>query len=516
MARKTKPSFVLELPLRTSPADERALSIILDAARNIGNAALGEGLRRLDLMRESKAYQAARRLPKGAPRSPERKARADEFKRLFEVYELTGHALQRFAQKCRNACWIKDHLPGHVCQTAATRAFNAILQYAFGKRGRPVFRRKDAYNSFEGKEAKSTIIWRDGAARLAGMVIPAFLDARNGWQTGALRQPTKYCRIIRRQLRGRPRWYVQLVQEGVTPLTRETKCGVVGLDIGPSTIAAVGQTDAVFEQFCPSVVEPWKETRRLQRAMDRSRRATNPECFNPDGVWKRGAKAHNRSRRYQVLAAKRRDRDRRLSAERKRCHGELTNRILGQGTTVKTEALSYRSFQKNFGKSTKVRGAGIFIGILRNKAKAANGELIEFGTRHTCLSQFCHVTGERIKKQLSQRFHQFPDGTRVQRDLYSAFLARHVMEGRLDAIQAGKTWTGAEALLRAAPDGIKPASGQGFCLPHALRDVRAGRSGNGAEYTCEAEDAVPAPVPAAARASESGVVVPEAPRFSEG
>jgi hypothetical protein len=29
---------------------------MLDAARNIANAVLGEGLRRLDLMRESKAY----------------------------------------------------------------------------------------------------------------------------------------------------------------------------------------------------------------------------------------------------------------------------------------------------------------------------------------------------------------------------------------------------------------------------------------------------------------------------
>jgi hypothetical protein len=34
-------------------------------------------------------------------------------------------------------------LPGHVAQTAATRAFNALLQYAFGKRGRPRFKRRE-------------------------------------------------------------------------------------------------------------------------------------------------------------------------------------------------------------------------------------------------------------------------------------------------------------------------------------------------------------------------------------
>jgi hypothetical protein len=50
LPRKHTPSFILELPLRTSPADKRACAIMLDAARNIGNAALGEGLRRLDLI----------------------------------------------------------------------------------------------------------------------------------------------------------------------------------------------------------------------------------------------------------------------------------------------------------------------------------------------------------------------------------------------------------------------------------------------------------------------------------
>jgi putative transposase len=121
------------------------------------------------------------------PRSPARKARATEFKRLFEAFGFTGHSLQKFAQACRDNCWIKDHLPGHVAQTAATRAFNALLQYAFGKRGRPRFKRRDMYDSIEGKEVKSTIIWRDGCVRFAGMVIAALLDPANAWQSETLK-----------------------------------------------------------------------------------------------------------------------------------------------------------------------------------------------------------------------------------------------------------------------------------------------------------------------------------------
>jgi putative transposase len=129
-------------------------------------------------------------------------------------------------------------------------------------------------------------------------------------QSEALKAKTRYCRIIRRDIRGRERWYVQLVQDGLTPLRRETKGGVVGPNIGPSTIAGVAHTEAIFEQFCPSVIQPWEELRRIERAMNRSKRANNPEGFDEKGRWKKGAKMRVRSNRYQALARKRRERER--------------------------------------------------------------------------------------------------------------------------------------------------------------------------------------------------------------
>ena len=132
-----------------------------------------------------------------------------------------------------------------------------------------------------------------------------------------------------------------------------------------------------------------------------------------------------------------------------------------------------------FGKSSKVRGAGIFVSTLARKLAAAGGQLIEFGTRNTCLSQFDHVDGTLTKKPLSQRYHEFSDGTRVGRDLYSAFLARFVDNDRLEASQVRAAWPDAEALLRAA-------SGRGFALPHVTLGVGAGRSRNPGQRVREA------------------------------
>jgi hypothetical protein len=113
-------------------------------------------------------------------------------------------------------------------------------------------------------------------------------------------------------------------------------------------------------------------------------------------------------------------------------------------------------------------------------------------------------TGTYTKKPLSQRYHRFPDGTRVGRDLYSAFLARFVLDNRLDAIQAAKVWTGAGAFLRAASNGFEPASGKGLALRHATLGVRAGRSKKFHADHREAGDGVALAVLPVSRAPESG------------
>jgi hypothetical protein len=68
--------------------------------------------------------------------------------------------------------------------------------------------------------------------------------------------------------------------------------------------------------------------------------------LNEDGTWKKGAKARNRSKRYQKRAATRKERQRRLKAERRRGHDENKNRIR-DGTIVRTEANSYKGWPRS-------------------------------------------------------------------------------------------------------------------------------------------------------------------------
>ena len=180
--RKKTPSFIAEFPLSTTPADERELSIRLDAARQIYNACLGESLRRLDLMRESKAWQAAQAMPKHSSQAidkakdkdrltAENKAKANAFKAARGKFAFNSGSIQKFGEECRNACWIGDHLGSHDTQTTTLRAFRAAEQYAFGERGRPCFKR---FNELNRSKARSRLLSGTKLIPFPPFIIPVW------------------------------------------------------------------------------------------------------------------------------------------------------------------------------------------------------------------------------------------------------------------------------------------------------------------------------------------------------
>ena len=63
-ARKPTPTFLLELPLSVTPGQVRRLRAHLEAARQLYNAVLSEGQRRLRRMRADPAWQEARAIPR--------------------------------------------------------------------------------------------------------------------------------------------------------------------------------------------------------------------------------------------------------------------------------------------------------------------------------------------------------------------------------------------------------------------------------------------------------------------
>jgi len=63
---------------------------------------------------------------------------------------------------------------------------------------------------------------------------------------------------------------------------------LVGLDVGPSTVAVVSDQGAWKETFGAELDHKAKELRRLQRRLDRQHRAGSPACFDDAGRHRNG------------------------------------------------------------------------------------------------------------------------------------------------------------------------------------------------------------------------------------
>ena len=496
-------------------------------------------------MRQSVWFARGRATPRQL--RPERKA---HFQAACDQHAFSDAALQQYAIRLRSKdgtgksapkTWIGEHLGAHEVQTLATRAYRAANTYLLGQHGRPRFKGKGRLRSVEGKGPGSGLRWTDRHTVVWGnLALRPTIDADDPVVRHALCSRVKYVRIVRRQVRLRTRWYVQLVCAGLPyrkvrrratddggtglapkyPLGR----GTVGLDFGPSTLAAVGEKDAMLVAFCPGVVHPAKAIRRLQRHIDRQRRASNPGNYLPDGRVRPGRKRWHVSVRQRRTEGALAETHRRLAAGRKTAQGTLANRVLGLGDVFQVEKVSLRAFQRAFGRSVGRRAPGMFVQRLSRKAASAGGKVIAFPTKTTALSQVCQC-GRRAKKPLSLRWHECPCGVGAQRDLYSAHLARFVYQTEdqrylLDAGRAREAWPGAQPPLRAAIEQAKqarkPARG-----PVARPIPARGQSGShapGCGAKAEARDVVGAARRTAVPESpgKAAVLMPRTPGFSRG
>src|SRR6266446_9627257 len=297
-SRKKTPTFLLELPLGVDEGQAKRIRGHLEAGRQFYNAVLSEGQRRLRRMRADPAWQAARALPR-----THKQERAAAFRALREQYGFSEYALHAYAKTVRQA-WIADHLDAVLAQTLATRAYDALNRVCVGEARRVRFKsRGRGLSSIENKRNNTGlrfvlqkpedgnggyVIWKDDQ-------LAALIDWNDPVVKYGLDHRIKYARLIQRKASS-PKaqgadaegfcYFVQLALEGVPYHKPKHAVGsdTAGADLGPSTIALVPQqAEASPEVFCEELAPDEKHVRRLQRKMERQRRAANPDNYDEQG-----------------------------------------------------------------------------------------------------------------------------------------------------------------------------------------------------------------------------------------
>lgn len=258
-----------------------------------------------------------------------------------------------------------------------------------------------------------------------------------------------YATLAPKLVRGKYRMYLHLTIEGKAKpkydrfgnLRHKYGTGVIGADIGTQTVAYTSDTEAGLKNLSErgnSIQTSERLERLYYHAMDRSRRATNPQNYNDNGTVKKGEKTWNYSNHYKKLKAKHVDICRINAINRHLAINEDANHLRSIGDVFITEPKNAAKLmkratkttindkdkinkKKRFGKSIKNRCPGGFQAAVKNRFKASGGTYIEVPNNYRA-SQYDHTADDYIKKKLSDRMYKLADGTLVQRDWYSSFL----------------------------------------------------------------------------------------------
>jgi len=259
----------------------------------------------------------------------------------------------------------------------------------------------------------------------------------------------KILNVVRKQIRGNNKYYLQMTIEGEKPQKGRTLGeGCVGIDLGPSTIAVSSLQKVSIDKLANKCDDIQRDLNRVSRKMDRSRRANNPQNFNEDGTIKPiSRKSGERrvwhdSKRYKKLREERKELLRKQAAIRKAQHIETANALLPLGDTFIVENNPVSSWtrksketkinkkgkiqsKKRFGKSVANHAPSMFATILQNKVESLGGQFRKVEVKNAA-SRFDFTNGEFTEHGLGERVIALSNGDKHQRDLLAAFNLQHL------------------------------------------------------------------------------------------
>ena len=443
-------NFIVQFPLKTEKYQEDILDKRFEIGRQIYNSLVKVTQKRYKEMIKTRKYRNLMSQLSGDKKKDKTVwKQINDIRKRYGMSEYSFHADVKKMQQ-----HFSDNIDAFTSQKIATNLWKSYDKFFYENGEKIHYKKYGNLNSLEGKSNRTGIRFKNNMILWNGLKIPVIIDYDNYYEYQAIQSDISYCRIIRKYVRNKYKYYVQIVFKGNPPVKVDTETGEIkhcigqgdiGIDIGTSTIAYSSSTDVKILELADNVQNIENEKRRLLRKMDRSRRATNPNNYNEDGtIKKQGSKkvTWNKSNHYTKYQNELKELNRKQADVRKYQHECLANQIISLGENVYVETMNFSGLakkstktekndkgrfkkKKRFGKSIANRSPAMLLEIIDRKLSYYDKHLIKIDTWNAKASQFNHFDGTYQKKTLSQRWNDF-NGIKIQRDLYSAFLIMNI------------------------------------------------------------------------------------------
>jgi putative transposase len=218
-------------------------------------------------------------------------------------------------------------------------------------------------------------------------------------------------------------WYVSFtVERSIKQRRARRPDAAVGVDLGLTRLATPS-AGAPFENARP-LQEALRKLRRLQRRLDRQRRANNPGNYLPDGRVRPGLLGWVKSKRMlQTEERLRRMHERVANLRREQAH-QLTTHLTREFGMIGVEALAVKNLMANCRLARHIADVGwaMILAQLRYKTSWSDGSILVAADRFFPSSKTCSDCGTvRAKLALSERvFTCQACGLAIDRDMNAA------------------------------------------------------------------------------------------------
>lgn len=406
----------ITIPLKTEIWQEDVLSSRFNVCRDLYNAMLGDKLRALEKMKSQPEYLDADEVIKTVQEckdASERKKLKEElgYKEAFETkrrlhmeYGFTDFGFRKIATNYRSI--YADIIPTMLMQLSIAvpmwSAFDKLLngrgesfKRGFGDdsgRARTVhFKKRDGIRSLvtDGKSGIRVLDECDKTAKklLAGhpyhiqvsskkgktLNIPLKFPKNNLFLQDMLGRDIKQVRIARKMVRGRYKYDLILCVDGKPAEKRDAKGNAkhivktapLGIYIDTASITIAENEDKVetIKLSAGSSLEKYDEKiKEINRKLDASRRATNPDNYNEDGTAKKGEGGEQPSEytrlkwvysnNYRKLRSQKSNIERVIAERRQMNANTIVHEILAKGNNIVINDMSFAAISHKFGGKT--------------------------------------------------------------------------------------------------------------------------------------------------------------------
>ena len=285
-------NFIVQFPLKTEKYQDDILNTRFEIGRKIYNSLVSITQNRYKEMIKTKEYRSLL-----GSLSGDKKSDKEIWKQINNIRKQYGMSEYSFHKDVkRMQIHFKDNIDSCTAQKIASELWKSYDKLFYGNGKKVYYKKNGELNSLEGKSNKSGIRFKNDTLIWNGLSIPVIINYNNPYESESLKSDICYCRIIRKYVKNKYKFYIQIVFKGRPPVKINMKTGEikhyigsgdVGLDIGTSTLAVSSKSDVKILELADKVQNIENQKQRLLRKMDRSRRATNPDNYNEDRTVKR-------------------------------------------------------------------------------------------------------------------------------------------------------------------------------------------------------------------------------------